>query len=731
VIIVGGMSTAQYAAGLGFFAGTVGSVLVSAGLLLHRKLTDLRGAPGLLAFSVLTTAGLVAVHLVPGALGVLTRGAVLGCSLALLVLTLAVTRRANGALVDPDGLPIRKSGWWSWLIAGVSVSAVAVGILDTFDYYAGVPAQSIDALNYHLPYLAEWIQTGSVWHVGHFTPGQPSEYIPNNNGLVFLSAMLPWRSDFLVRASLLPYLALSGVAVYAIGVELGARRASAAVLAAAVLAMPIVINTSIVDTLPDAVPMATVGAGTLFLLRHARTRARSDLVLAGIGLGLAFGSKWTGTSSAAVALVVWSCAWLIAGIGWRRAARSLGIVVGLMTLTGGFWLLRNLVATGNPIFPVKVAPFGIEILDAPRDSVTEQIGRSIASYAGDPDAWQTHILPSWWTTFALPGVVLALGTALAAAVSLRRWRRESRPSADTARLLTTAAGAIALFGVYLVTPYTAFGPDGMPLTWVTARYFGPGLVVAAGLTAWAIGALGRARVVAELAGAIAVLQALDANVGLPGPHDLPGATTAVLGGVLLVIALTTSMGRETLDRFRRRAHARTRLAVAAGAAALALGGVAAVTGHRLEERFTAGRYVDIDPVFDWINHKAPKHRRIGLAGHWSDARHSPVFPAFGPSFGNHVTYVGPVERHMLREYSRPAEFKTAVRRGDFDLLLVGKGRVQIIGLPPDPLVLPWARSAGFEPVASSRGLALLRRPSPARRRPRADTEGPSGRRSAE
>ena len=48
--------------------------------------------------------------------------------------------------------------------------------------------------------------------------------------------------------------------------------------------------------------------------------------------------------------------------GWSARARWPG---GLVLLAGGVWLLRNLVESGNPFFPVRVAPLGLEDLRLP------------------------------------------------------------------------------------------------------------------------------------------------------------------------------------------------------------------------------------------------------------------------------------------------------------------------------------------------------------------------------
>src|SRR5919108_613993 len=82
------MSSGDYLAGLVFFAGTWGAVAAATWRLARRRLAHLRGAELVLAAALIYTAGLIAVHLVPLALGILTRGSALATAgLALIALS--------------------------------------------------------------------------------------------------------------------------------------------------------------------------------------------------------------------------------------------------------------------------------------------------------------------------------------------------------------------------------------------------------------------------------------------------------------------------------------------------------------------------------------------------------------------------------------------------------------------------------------------------------------------
>ena len=88
---------------------------------------------------------------------------------------------------------------------------------------------------------------------------------------------------------------------------------------------------------------------------------------------IAFGTKWYGVSSVAVLVVVWIAARLLRAREAPTPARcATALLVGALALLGdAAWLARNLVESGNPVFPVKVAPFGVTIFDAPPDVIRE------------------------------------------------------------------------------------------------------------------------------------------------------------------------------------------------------------------------------------------------------------------------------------------------------------------------------------------------------------------------
>ena len=137
-----------------------------------------------------------------------------------------------------------------------SPAAVAAIVLFAFafarDQLVLAPG-SIDILNFHLPGVGRWIQTGSLWDVHNWVADTAAGNYPNNGDLVLLAAVLPWHSDFLSHLVPYAYYALTGLGVYAVAVEAGAPRAAAATAACLVLALPVVALPALANSFPDTI----------------------------------------------------------------------------------------------------------------------------------------------------------------------------------------------------------------------------------------------------------------------------------------------------------------------------------------------------------------------------------------------------------------------------------------------------------------------------------------------
>jgi hypothetical protein len=689
------MSVGQYLQGAAFFFLTFGLTGAAARLVVVRRLGGISSPARGLAFASLWIAGLSGAELLPAAATVLTRGTVLAVA-AVELLAAALVAPARAA-EDSRAEPPERSwlGRVSVVLATGGLVAVALFVLAYLIDNAATAPYGIDYASFQMPTLGRWIQSGSVWMNNQFVPLLQTNTYPNGGDLMFLAALLPWHDDALVRLINIPLYAMVGVSVYALARELGARRSASVLVALLVLSIQDVSSPALQDIKPDAFMLATFGAGLLFLVRHHRTARRPDLLLAGLGLGLAFGSRWYGISSVVVVLVVWGGGMLLA----RRPARELAAdgarLCGVILLAGGFWLIRNWVVTGNPIYPVRVAALGFH---APADAVYKAWGFTVGHYLLRPHAFLHQLLPVYSYGIGAPGWILCGGAVLAlvVAVASARRMRESRGVATAATVIALLVCAFGIVAAYIVTPSSAEGPPGNPLfAGVNARWVLAAAIPAAAAAAWMARRLGRFGLLVEAGALVGVGFGLHQQF-----HAVPGSRFAQSAAVLAVAAALAWLA---IAGARRLAPSARRLAYG-GAVAVAVAG-AVVGGRLLQRRIDATRYAQVSPVPRWLVTEAPAGHRIGIAG--VDAGPPAVWAAFGPRLRNRVGFIGPTDDHMLLEYTRRGPFLRALRRGRYDVVVLYRGE-----FPTDPFRDPspfstttpaaqaiWLAQAGFRVLA--------------------------------
>ena len=680
------MPLEDFLAGAALFGAMLVAVAFATGLIVRRRLRHLDALELGLASVVVGTVVLLLVHLVPLMLGVLTRGTVLVAA-ALAVALAALVRPAAPTADDPRG-PAPASGLPSWALAVPAGAFAAIAALADLGRWGGDELIGVDPLTFHLPNVARWIQNGTVWQIDQFVPLLAHGNYPNNGDVLLLTAVLPWHNDFLVRLPITFYLAVLAVAVFAVGRELRASQAASALAAAVIVSLPVVGLATIPRALPDTLMWSTYACGVLFLLRHARTGRRSDLVLAGVALAVACGTKWYGVSSVPVLLGIWVVARLVAARRGRQpgALRRVlgdGVLVGAIAFLGtAVWLVRNWALSDNPVFPLDVELFGVEIFHAPPDVIRDAAGWTIADYAGDPEVLR-QLAGEIIEGLGSAPVVCALGLALAA------WLARPRGRAPDRRIVALAAGAVVLGLLYTVTPATALGLEGDPsLANSNTRYAIPALLLAVPALAWAAGRLARPpALVLEAALAVGALAGAYHGYEVRGLRDpvLAALGLAALGGAAWLL-------------WRLRAR---RIVVSAAAVASLLLGLAAA--NRMQDRINDGRYRNIDPGVDAMLSAAPSGKRVALAADWTVAGLSPIWPAFGTRIDNEVEFMGRFVDGFLTPWDDERSFQAALRRGRYDVLVVGRGFYPPEATPEQG----WALNAGWRTIALTERLRVL------------------------
>jgi len=672
----------EFAIGLAWLALTLGLVTAITAVLLRRRCAGLPPRAAVCAGWIIGFAVLVVVHVVPAAVGVLSRPAVLIAAGICLGAALLVSPAPRMPRAEPE--PPTRDTTASWVIAGLAVGAFLVWLAAAASGRVLNPVDGTDVATQNLPLIANWIDTGSFWNVNEFSPLVTHGSYPHNSVVAFLALVLPWDSDFAVRLLGYALLPLTAFTAFALARELGAPRATAATLGVAGTAVPVLGFATVQLTMPDVVLFPSFLGAVFFLVRHHRTGATADLVLAGVGLGLAFGAKWYGVSDVAVVLVVWAIASLVAGRAVAAVARQAAALVGLIVAFGGIWLVRNWVEYGNPLYPLDVSPLGIELWAAPPDPVRERAGESLVGALGDPGMFASHLLPVLRDSLGFVGLALAIGAAVVAGWVLLRRRARAASWRDGATA-AVAVAALAVLAAYVVTPYTA-GPEGSTtLASINARYALPGLLLAAAACAAAAGWSARARWVIESVALVVLLDALSRSASVTlGRVAIAAIVVAGVAGIVYVAR----------DRAVRAFHGHRAPALAGALALLAI--VALVGGYRGQQRYAENRLAQ-DPTFAAVIQRAPPGSTIATAGLWEPDGPPPTLAMLGPKMQNEVSYLGPVVDSQLRRYSSAEELERAVREGGFDLIIAGNA--------PAP-ESKWLRDMDLPVLASSARFTL-------------------------
>jgi hypothetical protein len=700
--VIRSLSPGDFVLGLVLLVATLGFAVSSAALLVRRRLSHLDGSARAVAIGTLSVAAILTVHLVPLALGVLSRGTVLATSAALLAGVLRWLRRPPGSSETPKPPPGSRtqsnvgmtgaSNTVSFILAAAGVLLTVGWCLAYLRTHAASSVTSIDTLSFHLPGVIRFIQSGTLWQLTHYVPGQAQGNYPQYGDLLLLAVVLPWHSVAFIRYVDPVMLGLAAVATYAIARELRAPAGIAALITCGLFSLRPAVGPAFTDVITDPTFLAGFAAGTLFLLRHWRTGQRSDLLLAGLGLGIALGTKWYGLTDVPALWLIWVVATRVVRKPRRPVLADAGLLAGVIALSGGVWMLRNLILTGNPVFDYKVSLLGFTVFPAPPSNVLNQTGFTIAHYLGDSKVLRQDVWPVFRADFGLVSALIIASVLTAGALWLQDRRRGSERRLDPRLALLSVAALVAAVA-YAITPYSAGGFRGAPVLLIAnTRYGVPALLLAAPVAAVVAGRAVRARVPIEIV--LLVLTVLNLRRSIPMHWTDVAALTGVLAGI--------AAAWHWASRTPKASHwvlVRPALVTALLAAGIAL-------SYHWQRVLGSAPYAPDDPTVDYVLAHNPANTRIAVTGDWTTDGLVPLAPLYGPRLNNTLDYLGPVVEHRLEEYSSAAAFEQGLRQGHYQLLVVGKG------VPPvsDPDQVRWAQSAGYVQLVQSPRLVLLRAP---------------------
>jgi len=552
----------------------------------------------------------------------------------------------------PPRPPVTAHGFWFALLA----TAVVVAQWAAFTSYsldAGI--SNFDSVWYHLPFSADMFQTGSTLGFHKTETVFLNWFYPQNSELVHTVAMALTGRDFFSVLLNMGWLALALLAAWCIGRPY-ARPHLTLIAASILLATHTLVVREPGMAKNDIVAIALILSAIGILINRGAdpsdTRGRIGpgwaMAAAGLAVGLAAGTKVTALAPAAM---ITFAVLFSAHHGTRL--RSAGVWFGAAFVGGGFWYLRNLLATGNPIPQVRsIGPIN---LPGPERLQEGRADFNVFHYIGDTSIWREYFFPGLEQGFGTLWPVL-LAVAVIGLVALI-WRGPGR--------LTRAHGLAALLAIaaYLITPLSAAGPEGSPDAFaINLRFLVPALamgLVLIPLVPW----FRKPR--PQLGLGLLLLFLFFAT----GRGDAIWSESGGYFGIAFALALVVVPSLAW--RFRERLSAlnpeKPLLAWVAGAAVLA----GLLLSWPLASGYFDSRYNDFEAdaglaePYRWAS--GVEDAEIGLAGTTAGFRQ---FGFFGEDLSNHLTYIGREAPAGGFDVIRSCpEFRRAVNEAELDYLV--------------------------------------------------------------
>jgi hypothetical protein len=645
-------------------AAELTAVLVAAGFgaarVRARLLPGWTGPPARLADAVLAAALLLWIGELLGTVGLFEELpyaiAVVAAGAALRALVWA-PGAAGGGRALPPAPPATALTAVALAAAGLVVAHWSIGVRLSLD--SGIT--NFDSTWYHGPFAALFAQSGSTFDLEFIAPQFLAWFYPANSELWHAIGIVAFDRDLL--SPLLNVVWAAGTLLAAWCVGRPHRVAPLSMLGVAA----VLVSGSLADqagSMRNDIPAIFFLLSAVAIAVNAAARDRDGLaapgplVLVGLAAGLAAGIKLNYLApAAALALGL-----VVAAPSGRRGPAAAAL--GLPLLAGcGYWYLRNLVHSGNPLPWVK--SLGPVSLPAPTQELGGREQHSVLSYLFDGSVWDDWFLPGLHHGLgALWPLLVALALA-GLALCIKRGRPAHLRALGVAGLVAIAAWAVG--------PASASGPEGTPLGFESGlRYLAPGLVVGLALLPVAAGPLARSPLL--LLALLAALVSADAS-------GLPWYSGYVLGAVAIGVAAAAAfalLGWSGLGKMPRPA-------VAAGAALVVALAVAA--GWAEQRRYLDHRYADpgfaapgLNAAFEWA--RDLDGRRIATIA-------TREYPLFGTELGNEVEFAGVRRPHggFVRATSCE-QWRRLLNRGDYDYVVASGDRVEQ-GAPAYPREARW------------------------------------------
>jgi hypothetical protein len=530
-----------------------------------------------------------------------------------------------------------------------------------------------DSTWYHGPFAAGFFQSGDTWDLHYIAPQFLAWFYPANGEIFHAAAMLAFGRDVLSPLINVGWFAGCLLACWCIGrpyrvapwsLGLGAIALSVPALADQagearndivgifflLAAVAVMVNAWGGDGGTDGGVQPVRQTEKKLGMEEGGAGVGAYLVV-GLAAGLAVGTKLNFLLPAAVLFVGLLFIAPRGGKGRAFVAASLAALAG-----GGYWYLRNLVHSGNPL--PWIHHLGPIDLPAPEQALGGREAHSVLGYLTDGSVWSDWFLPGLhsglWFVWPLLALAALAGLTFAAFQGRGAFVNHEDTKAPRSGVALGIAGFVGLATVlaWLIAPTSASGPEGMPRGFESGlRYLAPALVLGLAL----------------LPTAAAVRRRLARSDGaLPSfvPHS--GTNTGSDGrwGKLALGALLL-------------------LAVAVGYP---------VQRHYLESRYEDPTFTSapgLNAAFAWAR---------DVSGARIATTSTRQYPLFGTDLSNHVQYLGLEQPHGGFESPTTChQYLQLLEEGNYDYAVITRDRLEA-GKPPYPSAARWVEATGAKAI---------------------------------
>jgi len=293
-------------------------------------------------------------------------------------------RDPSAAPTARPGLPRTKTPLFHWFLRILAACALLWAGWTWLQLWVLALLRSpyaFDGLAYHIPAIHDWVVQGGVGFVAS-TPDVPNVNFPMGVELSSFFAHFVFQTSRLLDACNLWYwpLAFTGLAV--IASHLGARGIWCWLAGGLIFGASAFVSVSLTAYIDPGFASTVIGAvaASCVFTFHRRRRICWKATLLGINVGLMLGSKGFGLPFAMALTLV-----TVAGVFWvnglklyRVEALALTLAGAIIVAVGGYWYIRNLVVTGNPIHPVQL-----------------MLGQKVIAAGLDHRYWADLSIPEW------------------------------------------------------------------------------------------------------------------------------------------------------------------------------------------------------------------------------------------------------------------------------------------------------------------------------------------------